>query len=60
MELIRHEKERRLLERNSRRFVVSEHRVDAMVDDYIACLEEAHHLPAPQVELPMHLSPKKI
>jgi glycosyltransferase involved in cell wall biosynthesis len=56
MELVRQEKERRRLEENSRRFVVAEHSVDAMVDDYIACLEEAHHMPEPRVELPKHLT----
>ena len=56
MELVRHENERRRLEENSRRFVVSEHSVDAMVDDYVACLEEARHLPEPRVELPKHLT----
>jgi glycosyltransferase involved in cell wall biosynthesis len=56
MELARHENERRRLEEESRRFVVTEHSVDTMVDDYIACLEEAHHMPEPHVELPKHLT----
>jgi glycosyltransferase involved in cell wall biosynthesis len=56
MELVRHENERRRLEDNSRRFVVAEHSVDAMVGDTIACLEEAHHLPEPRVDLPKHLT----
>ena len=56
MELVRHENERRRLEENSRRFVVAEHSVDAMVDDYVACLEEALHLPEPSGESPKQKS----
>jgi glycosyltransferase involved in cell wall biosynthesis len=55
MELIHHENERRRLEESSRRFVMAEHSIDTMVDDYIASLEEALHLPEPRIELPEHL-----
>jgi glycosyltransferase involved in cell wall biosynthesis len=55
MDLIRHENERRRLEESSRRFVATEHNVDAMVDDTITCLEEAQDVPEPRIELPEHL-----
>jgi glycosyltransferase involved in cell wall biosynthesis len=55
MQLIRDESRRRRLEEASRPFVLAEHSVDAMMDDYIACLEEARLLPEPRIELPKHL-----
>jgi glycosyltransferase involved in cell wall biosynthesis len=55
MELLRHPQKRRSLEENSRRFVSSQHGIDAMLDDYVRCLTEARNLDNPPADLPHHL-----
>jgi len=56
MDLLRSPECRRRLENRAREYIRSEHNPDAMLEDYVRCLEEMEELPSPSIDLPHHLS----
>ena len=56
MDLLRNPERRRRLEDRAREYIRSEHSPDAMLEDYVRCLEEMEELPSPSIDLPHHLS----